>query len=107
MLANKMFFCVCVSENRQKTSRVITYPEFLKALQDLAPKRFRGQSQEEALMSIYRLVEKGGPTNTGVTVRQHCVERQCYMIHDIKQARCKNHHQPDLKPEAVNRRSPT
>lgn len=50
-----------------KTSRVITYEEFRKALEELAPKRFKGQSKEEALQSIYKLIEGKEPTNVGVT----------------------------------------
>jgi len=55
---------------RAKTSRVITFEEFQKALEELAPKRFKGQSKEEALQSIYQLIEGKDPTNVGVTVRQ-------------------------------------
>ncbi|KAJ4918282.1 hypothetical protein JOQ06_025982 [Pogonophryne albipinna] len=51
----------------QKTSRVITYEEFQMALQELAPKRFKGQSKEEALESIFKLVEGCEPSNAGVT----------------------------------------
>ncbi|XP_026164229.1 tubulin polymerization-promoting protein family member 3-like, partial [Mastacembelus armatus] len=52
---------------RQKTSRVITYEEFQRALEELAPKRFKGHSKEEALQSIFKLVEGREPTNVGVT----------------------------------------
>ncbi|XP_077085026.1 tubulin polymerization-promoting protein family member 3 [Siphateles boraxobius] len=52
---------------KAKTSRVITYEEFQKALEELAPKRFKGQSKEEALQSIYQLIEGKDPTNVGVT----------------------------------------
>ncbi|XP_051567080.1 tubulin polymerization-promoting protein family member 3-like isoform X2 [Myxocyprinus asiaticus] len=52
---------------KSKTSRVITYEEFQKALEELAPKRFKGQSKEEALQSIYQLIEGKEPTNVGVT----------------------------------------
>lgn len=62
-----MSLCVCTC--RQKTSRVISYEEFLKALEDLAPKRFKGQSKEEAVRSIISLVEGAEPSNVGVTVR--------------------------------------
>lgn len=48
----------------------MTYEEFQKALEELAPKRFRGGSKEEALQSIFRLVEGKEPTNAGVTVRK-------------------------------------
>uniref|UniRef100_A0A7N8Y0E7 Tubulin polymerization-promoting protein family member 3 n=1 Tax=Mastacembelus armatus TaxID=205130 RepID=A0A7N8Y0E7_9TELE len=50
-----------------KTSRVITYEEFQRALEELAPKRFKGHSKEEALQSIFKLVEGREPTNVGVT----------------------------------------
>lgn len=53
---------------RAKSSRVITYEEFQKALEDLALKKFKGQSKEEALQSIHKLIEGKEPTNVGVTV---------------------------------------
>ncbi|XP_076003095.1 tubulin polymerization-promoting protein family member 3 [Genypterus blacodes] len=52
---------------KQKTSRVITYEEFQKALEELALKKFKGQSKEEALQSLIKLVEGKEPTNVGVT----------------------------------------
>nr|XP_046197579.1 tubulin polymerization-promoting protein family member 3-like [Oncorhynchus gorbuscha] len=52
---------------KAKTSRVITYEEFQRALEELAPKRFKGQSKEEALTSVYKLIEGKEPTNVGVT----------------------------------------
>ncbi|KTF72633.1 hypothetical protein cypCar_00048919 [Cyprinus carpio] len=55
---------------KAKTSRVITYEEFQKALEELAPKRFKNQSKEEALQSIYKLIEGKEPANVGVTVSQ-------------------------------------
>lgn len=55
---------------RAKSSRVITYEEFLKALEDLSLKKFKGQSKEEALQAIHKLIEGKEPTNVGVTVRQ-------------------------------------
>ncbi|XP_059210786.1 tubulin polymerization-promoting protein family member 3 [Centropristis striata] len=58
---------IIFSKVKQKTSRVITYDEFQRALEDLAPKRFRGQSKDEALQSIYGLVEGREPSNVGVT----------------------------------------
>ena len=57
------------SDLRAKSSRVITYEEFKKALEELAPRRFKGQSKEEALQSIFRLVANKEPANVGVTVR--------------------------------------
>ncbi|KAJ3592802.1 hypothetical protein NHX12_005141 [Muraenolepis orangiensis] len=52
---------------KSKTSRVMTYEDFQKALEELAPRRFKGQSKEEALQSIFRLVAHKEPTNMGVT----------------------------------------
>ncbi|XP_035273194.1 tubulin polymerization-promoting protein family member 3 [Anguilla anguilla] len=52
---------------KAKTSRVITYEEFQKALEELAPKRFKGQSKEESLKSIHKLIEGKEPTNVGIT----------------------------------------
>lgn len=60
----------CAWDFRAKSSRVITYEEFQKALEDLALKRFKGQSKEEALQAIHKLIEGKEPTNVGVTVRQ-------------------------------------
>uniref|UniRef100_A0AAQ5ZSU4 Tubulin polymerization-promoting protein family member 3 n=1 Tax=Amphiprion ocellaris TaxID=80972 RepID=A0AAQ5ZSU4_AMPOC len=51
----------------QKSSRVVTYEEFRRALEELAPKRFKGQSKDEALQSMFKLVEGREPTNVGVT----------------------------------------
>lgn len=59
----------CLHINRAKTSRVITFEEFQKALEELAPKRFKGQSKEEALKALHELIEGKEPTNAGVTVR--------------------------------------
>ncbi|KAF7644251.1 hypothetical protein LDENG_00225170 [Lucifuga dentata] len=58
---------IVFSKVKQKTARVITYEEFQKALEELAPKRFKGQSKEEALQSISKLVEGKDPANVGVT----------------------------------------
>lgn len=58
---------------RQKTARVLTFEDFQRALEQLAPKRFKGQSEENALRSIFSLVEGKEPTNVGVTVS----ERSC------------------------------
>ncbi|XP_027137054.1 tubulin polymerization-promoting protein family member 3 isoform X3 [Larimichthys crocea] len=58
---------IVFSKVKQKTSRVITYEEFRRALEELAPKRFKGQSKDEALRSIFKLVEGREPSNVGVT----------------------------------------
>uniref|UniRef100_A0A3P9MY59 Tubulin polymerization-promoting protein family member 3 n=1 Tax=Poecilia reticulata TaxID=8081 RepID=A0A3P9MY59_POERE len=41
--------------------------EFQQALEELAPKRFKGQTKQAALQSIHKLVEGQEPTNVGVT----------------------------------------
>ncbi|KAM6942665.1 tubulin polymerization-promoting protein family member 3 [Xenentodon cancila] len=58
---------IVFSKVKQKTARVITFEEFQQALEELAPKRFKSQSKEEALQSMYKLVEGREPTNVGVT----------------------------------------
>ncbi|XP_012682466.1 tubulin polymerization-promoting protein family member 3 [Clupea harengus] len=58
---------IVFSKVKAKTSRVITYEEFQKALEELAPKRFKGQSKEDALKAMYQLIEGKEPTNVGVT----------------------------------------
>ncbi|XP_037553672.1 tubulin polymerization-promoting protein family member 3 [Nematolebias whitei] len=58
---------IVFSKVKQRTARVITYEEFEEALKQLAPKKFKGQSKEEALQSIYKLVEGREPSNVGVT----------------------------------------
>lgn len=57
-------FCAC----RGKTARVINYEEFKKALEELAPKRFKDKSKEEAYEAICQLVAGKEPINVGVTV---------------------------------------
>ncbi|NWT58619.1 TPPP3 protein, partial [Erythrocercus mccallii] len=56
-------FCSC----RGKTARVINYEEFKKALEELAPKRFKDKSKEEAYEAICQLVAGKEPINVGVT----------------------------------------
>uniref|UniRef100_A0A3B3QCZ2 Tubulin polymerization-promoting protein family member 3 n=1 Tax=Paramormyrops kingsleyae TaxID=1676925 RepID=A0A3B3QCZ2_9TELE len=58
---------IVFSKVKAKTSRVITFEEFQKALEELAPKRFKGQSKEEALQSMWKLIEGKEPSNVGVT----------------------------------------
>ncbi|XP_014736247.1 PREDICTED: tubulin polymerization-promoting protein family member 3 isoform X2 [Sturnus vulgaris] len=52
---------------RGKTARVINYEEFKKALEELAPKRFKDKSKEEAYEAICQLVAGKEPINVGVT----------------------------------------
>ncbi|XP_043563049.1 tubulin polymerization-promoting protein family member 3-like [Chiloscyllium plagiosum] len=52
---------------KAKTARVITFEEFKNALAELAPKRFKGRSKEEAIEAAYKLIAGKDPTNVGVT----------------------------------------
>lgn len=54
--------------DRGKSARVINYEEFKKALEELATKRFKGKSKEEAFDAICQLVAGKEPANLGVTV---------------------------------------
>lgn len=54
--------------DRGKSARVINYEEFKKALEELATKRFKGKSKEEAFDAICQLVAGKEPANVGVTV---------------------------------------
>lgn len=58
---------IVFSKVKQKTARVITYPEFQKALQELSSKKFKGISKEEAYESICKLVAGKEPASSGVT----------------------------------------
>lgn len=58
---------IVFSKVKAKTARVITFEEFKKALVELGPKRFKGKSKEEAVSSIYKLIEGKEPANVGVT----------------------------------------
>lgn len=53
---------------RAKTARVITFEQFTQAMSELAPKRFKGKSQEEAVQLLYGLIAGKEPANIGVTV---------------------------------------
>lgn len=53
---------------RAKSARVITFEQFSQALTELAPKRFKGKSKEEALQQLYGLIVGKEPANVGITV---------------------------------------
>uniref|UniRef100_A0A3Q3JLA7 Uncharacterized protein n=1 Tax=Monopterus albus TaxID=43700 RepID=A0A3Q3JLA7_MONAL len=50
-----------------KSARVITFEQFSQALTELASKRFKGKSKEEALQQLYGLIAGKEPTNVGIT----------------------------------------
>ncbi|XP_069570145.1 tubulin polymerization-promoting protein family member 2 [Brachyistius frenatus] len=58
---------IVFSKVKAKSARVITFEQFHQALTELAPKRFKGKSKEEALQQLYGLVVGKEPTNVGVT----------------------------------------
>ncbi|MGH0158617.1 UNVERIFIED_CONTAM: hypothetical protein FKN15_042403 [Acipenser sinensis] len=53
---------------RSKSARVVNFEQFKQALKELAPKRFKGKDEEEALQETYRLIAGKEPANIGVTV---------------------------------------
>uniref|UniRef100_UPI0037E85BDD tubulin polymerization-promoting protein family member 2 n=1 Tax=Semicossyphus pulcher TaxID=241346 RepID=UPI0037E85BDD len=58
---------IVFSKVKAKSARVITFEQFNQALTELAPKRFKGKSKEEALQQLYGLIVGKGPTNIGIT----------------------------------------
>uniref|UniRef100_A0A8C7YWE6 Tubulin polymerization promoting protein family member 3 n=1 Tax=Oryzias sinensis TaxID=183150 RepID=A0A8C7YWE6_9TELE len=60
---------------RAKSARVITFEQFNQALTELAPKRFKGKSKDEALQQLYGLLAGKEPANVGVTVSAAAVDR--------------------------------
>ncbi|KAK1788229.1 hypothetical protein P4O66_015973 [Electrophorus voltai] len=58
---------IVFSKVKAKSARVITFEQFTQAMTELAPKRFKGKGQEEALQSLYGLIAGKEPTNVGVT----------------------------------------
>ncbi|XP_054552888.1 palmitoyltransferase ZDHHC1 isoform X3 [Talpa occidentalis] len=58
---------IVFSKVKAKSARVINYEEFKKALEELASKRFKGKSKEEAFDAICQLVAGKEPANVGVT----------------------------------------
>ncbi|XP_061588321.1 tubulin polymerization-promoting protein family member 2 [Cololabis saira] len=58
---------IVFSKVKAKSARVITFEQFNQAITELAPKRFKGKSKEEALQQIYGLIAGKEPSNVGVT----------------------------------------
>lgn len=58
---------IVFSKVKAKTARVITFDQFTQAMSELAPKRFKGKSQEEAVQLLYGLIAGKEPANIGVT----------------------------------------
>ncbi|KAF7647940.1 hypothetical protein LDENG_00164400 [Lucifuga dentata] len=68
---------IIFSKVKAKSARVITFEQFKQALAELAPKRFKGRSQEEALQQLYGLLVGKEPANVGITkaVKAAAVDR--------------------------------
>ncbi|XP_034044735.1 tubulin polymerization-promoting protein family member 2 [Thalassophryne amazonica] len=58
---------IIFSKVKAKSARVITFEQFNQALAELAPKRFKGKNQEEALQQLHGLIIGKEPANIGVT----------------------------------------
>ncbi|KAM9857637.1 tubulin polymerization-promoting protein family member 2 [Aulostomus maculatus] len=58
---------IVFSKVKAKSARVITFEQFNQALAELAPKRFKGKSKEEALQQLLGLIVGKEPANVGVT----------------------------------------
>ncbi|XP_077351188.1 tubulin polymerization-promoting protein family member 3-like [Festucalex cinctus] len=58
---------IVFSKVKQKSARVINFNEFKQALQELAPKRFKDKSREEAILAIYQMAETGEPSMFRIT----------------------------------------
>uniref|UniRef100_A0A8C9H8J3 Tubulin polymerization promoting protein n=1 Tax=Piliocolobus tephrosceles TaxID=591936 RepID=A0A8C9H8J3_9PRIM len=50
-----------------KSCRTITFEQFQEALEELAKKRFKDKSSEEAVREVHRLIEGKAPIISGVT----------------------------------------
>ncbi|NP_001279597.1 tubulin polymerization-promoting protein family member 3-like [Callorhinchus milii] len=58
---------IVFSKVKPKAARVITFEEFKNALAEIALKRFKGKSKEEAVEAAYKLIAGKDPANVGVT----------------------------------------
>uniref|UniRef100_A0A3Q2CM23 Tubulin polymerization-promoting protein family member 2 n=1 Tax=Cyprinodon variegatus TaxID=28743 RepID=A0A3Q2CM23_CYPVA len=58
---------IVFSKVKAKSARVITFEQFNEALTELASKRFKGKSKEEAVQQLYGLIAGKEPANAGVT----------------------------------------
>ncbi len=55
--------------SRNKSARTITYSQFKEALAELARKRCKDKSSEDAAQELYTLIEGKSPVISGVTVK--------------------------------------
>uniref|UniRef100_A0A671LUU8 Tubulin polymerization-promoting protein-like n=1 Tax=Sinocyclocheilus anshuiensis TaxID=1608454 RepID=A0A671LUU8_9TELE len=60
---------IVFSKVKSKSARTITYSQFKEALAELARKRFKDKSSEDAAQEVYRMIEGKSPVISGVTVK--------------------------------------
>lgn len=58
---------IVFSKVKNKSARTITYSQFKEALAELAGKRFKDKSSEDAAQEVYRMIEGKSPVISGVT----------------------------------------
>ncbi|MEJ1275878.1 bromodomain containing 9 [Cricetulus griseus] len=58
---------IVFSKIKGKSCRTITFEQFQEALEELAKKRFKDKSSEEAVREVHRLIEGRSPVISGVT----------------------------------------
>ncbi|XP_013361336.1 PREDICTED: tubulin polymerization-promoting protein isoform X12 [Chinchilla lanigera] len=58
---------IVFSKIKGKSCRTITFEQFQEALEELATKRFKDKSKEEAVHEVHRLIEGRSPIISGVT----------------------------------------
>ncbi|KAG2464926.1 NU153 protein, partial [Polypterus senegalus] len=59
---------IVFSKVKNKSGRTITFEQFKEALQELAEKRFKEKTGEEAVQQVYKMIEGKGPVVSGITV---------------------------------------
>lgn len=67
-LSSQLKASLPASASRKKSCRNITYDEFKVALAELARKKFKEKSAEEAEAEVFKLIEGKSPVIAGVTV---------------------------------------
>ena len=63
---------------RKKSCRNITYDEFKVALGELARKKYKDKTGEEAEAEVFKLIEGKAPVISGVTVRLNVRCFKCF-----------------------------
>ncbi|XP_041040154.1 tubulin polymerization-promoting protein [Carcharodon carcharias] len=58
---------IVFSKVKAKSFRTITFDQFKDALEELAEKRFKGKTKEEAIQEIHKLIEGKFPVVSGIT----------------------------------------